>query len=657
MKRMFAAAVFLAALGMLIKLAWKEPRAPRIVDDSVPIAADPRGVADRDAAILAKYPQNRALVSRVLRRYRRNAWAIERTDGLRGLTLLDKLDLEAVHLYERYPSEFRRLRDCLTDDAAADLILHWREYFALKHAEDSDRSILIGEIARLTPSQRRLASRWPNALPFFLVDAEGTAELIRRYSNDEKTLRDALIILDFIDLRPGATDFRRALQTLDRHGQLAVDAFRLQGLDGFALAAERGAVLEALGDALPLEQALILLKVNDEDVGEMLRTRSAESVAGSLRHVGAAGLTAEVGGSPHGLRLTVDYGERGERALAKAGADAADLVFDEFADSTLRNQAVEALAEHGPTAAAILSKYAADADFRDVLRRYGAPAIAPIARADMAPGVLSSLRAKPNRSFRETLSIGILALSKENGQAAIAAIKKDGLDRVASLNDADVEFYQFLPLYDLIHLGRVLGRGQSPTSGEMTWALVDGCFVVADVLSLASIQPEGVAASEAARSEIKSAARQAAKSLGREAGEEALRVGEKAAARQGTEIAAERLSKWWTVRLAGGPYQVLRRFPDALEKLGVADIARLGQPLCAKAGFRLSPWKPLRFLSSKVLEIPPRKGLKYLGVQALQATVGVVAFHKMEEHLASRRPVEPETETATKTESVSEPHD
>ena len=114
-------------------------------------------------------------------------------------------------------------------------------------------------------------------------------------------------------------------------------------------------------------------------------------------------------------------------------------------------------------------------------------------------------------------------------------IKDDGLDRVAALNDADIEFYQFLPLYDLIHLGRVLGRGHSPTSGEMTWALVNGCFVVADVLSLATVQPEGVAAAEAARGEIKAAAHQAAKSLGREAGEEAVEVGEKAVARKGSK--------------------------------------------------------------------------------------------------------------------------
>ena len=35
--------------------------------------------------------------------------AIDRTDGLRGLELLDKLDLEAVFLYEKHPTEFRRL--------------------------------------------------------------------------------------------------------------------------------------------------------------------------------------------------------------------------------------------------------------------------------------------------------------------------------------------------------------------------------------------------------------------------------------------------------------------------------------------------------------------------------------------------------------------
>ena len=39
-----------------------------------------------------------------------------------------------------------------------------------------------------------------------------------------------------------------------------------------------------------------------------------------------------------------------------------------------------------------------------------------------------------------------------------------------------------------------------------------------------------------------------------------------------------------------------------------------------------------------LFRIPPQRGLKYLAAQAAQAGAGVVAMHKMEEHLASRRP-------------------
>ena len=68
----------------------------------------------------------RALRRRVADRFRQTAVAVERTDGLRGLRLLDRLDLEAVYLYEKHPKEFRRLRDVLDDDSAAEVLLHWR---------------------------------------------------------------------------------------------------------------------------------------------------------------------------------------------------------------------------------------------------------------------------------------------------------------------------------------------------------------------------------------------------------------------------------------------------------------------------------------------------------------------------------------------------
>jgi hypothetical protein len=647
MKRTFAAVVLLAALGILLKLALKEggPAGNRSIEP-VESSSGPPSI-DPEVALLERYPADRELVRRVYGEFRQNALSIERTDGLRGLKLLDALGVEAVYLYESRPGDFGRLREALTDASAAEILLRWREYFGLKRADDTDRKVIIAEITRLTPSQRRVAAKYPNALPLLLTDPVGVTELVNRWVGDPGDLADALALLTFISLEPGAADLRAAIRTLDDHGPLALDAFRVQGLDGFALVKLYGPILDSLGRALPLDQALILLRVNATYVDELLKSHQPETVAGHFRHVAAAGLVEQVGSSPDGLRLVVEYGERGERALTQAGPDAADVVFEDFADATLRNQAVEALAEHGPMALAILDKYAADADFREILRADGPRVIPPIARADSAPDALALLKSKPRWSWTERLAHTVLALSGDNGQATIRLIKEDGLGRVAELEKSDVEFQQFLPLYDLLHLANVARRGHSPTSGEVAWALIDGCFVVADVLSLAAIQPEGVAASEAARVEVRSAVKRAVETTGREAVESVTADAGKAVARRGAaeglDAAADsvRLARWWTVRAAGGTYKVLRRLPEALPKLTAPEIADLGRALCARAGLTLTTWGPLRFLKEGeeiVRRIPPSRGLKYLGVQATQATVGIVGFRKMEEHLASRRP-------------------
>ena len=149
MKRMFAITVLLAALALLVKLANKPagvPRGPSTAATATGSAnAESANAAnDVEALLRVKYQSatshDRELVARVANRFGRNAQAIERTDGLRGLLLLDRLDIEAIFLYEKHPDEFRRLRDSLGSDAAADVLLHWLEYFGLKHADDTDRS-------------------------------------------------------------------------------------------------------------------------------------------------------------------------------------------------------------------------------------------------------------------------------------------------------------------------------------------------------------------------------------------------------------------------------------------------------------------------------------------------------------------------------------
>ena len=652
MNRTFAVVMLLTSLGLLIKLASKssDPRDPpastpvstSVVADGIE-RAKPGPISKND--LLIRYskasPRVREMVARLTERFGRNAEAIDRTDGERGLVLLDRLDMEALFLYEKYPREFHRLRDLLGTEAAADVLLHWREYFGLKRADETDRGTLIAEIAALTPIQLRVASRYPNALPLILADAQGVTGLIDRLAGDESELAEALTVLSFISLEHGAADLRSALRTFDHYGPLALEAFRLRGMEGFALVTLYGPVFEAVGNSLPLERSLILARVNGEYLDELLLTHQPETVAGHLRHVASSGLVEAVGGSPYALRLVVEQGETGERALTQAGPDAAEVVFNDFGDATLRRQATDALASNGVMALVILDKYATDPDFREVLRRHGPAIIPPIAQADAGPQTVAFLQGKKRRSFKESLALVALFAAGDHGQGVISTIKDDGLERVAQLTDSNVRFYQFLPLYDVIHLGNVLRRGHAPTSSELTWALIDGCFVLADVLSLAAIQPEGTVAAEAIRSEVKGAVRQGVRSAGRELGEAGGDSASEALVRQGVGDVTERLTRWWTVRSAGGIFQVLRRLPEALPQLSLRQINQMVGPLCTKAGIRLSSWQPVRFLRSGIeviFSIPPERGLKYVSAQTIQAGVGVIGFQKIEEHLRSRRP-------------------
>src|SRR5438552_8478924 len=100
MKRTFAVVAFLASLGVLLKLASR-PLVPSGPSRSSAVGPVVTGSSDRAEtvstnALLRKYRtaprRERALVERLSDRFGRNAEAIERTDGLRGLVLLDRLD-------------------------------------------------------------------------------------------------------------------------------------------------------------------------------------------------------------------------------------------------------------------------------------------------------------------------------------------------------------------------------------------------------------------------------------------------------------------------------------------------------------------------------------------------------------------------------------
>src|SRR4051812_45448429 len=220
MKRTFALVVLLAALGVLCKLAFRpfstgpRPGSTAIAEErrtEAPARSEVDARAELEGLFTTASAEDRAMIARVGDRFRQNAVLVAKTDGLRGLRLLDRLDLEAVFLYEKHPKEFRRLRDLLTDAAAADVLIHWREYFGFKRADDTDRAILINELAALSPRQRRLAGRFPAALPLILAEPAGMSELVDSYGSDESALGEALTVLSLISLENGAADIRAGL--------------------------------------------------------------------------------------------------------------------------------------------------------------------------------------------------------------------------------------------------------------------------------------------------------------------------------------------------------------------------------------------------------------------------------------------------------------
>ena len=120
-------------------------------------------------------------------RFGRNAQEIERTDGCAGWCCSTGWTSRRSSFTRSIPTNSAACATLLGGDAAADLLLHWREYFGLKRADDTDRSILIAQIANLTPAQQQAAARYPGAC--CRSDPGGSAGmtgLVERMTGDER---------------------------------------------------------------------------------------------------------------------------------------------------------------------------------------------------------------------------------------------------------------------------------------------------------------------------------------------------------------------------------------------------------------------------------------------------------------------------------------
>jgi hypothetical protein len=649
MTRGLAVVVLLLAVASFVKLAGKRPDFSRIwpnpsTTTEATTPAEAPTSPDPGAALAQRYAgaseADRALVARTLERFRQNAVRVEATDGLRGLALLDRLDLEALDLYENQPALFQKLRDLVGDAAAAELLGHWSEYFGQKRGDTTDREILVREIAGLPPSALRAGAIYPAALPLLLASPSEVTGWIEAHREDPASLGESLALLHLVSLEQGPAALRDAIACLDARLNLSLQAFRRFGPEGFALARRFGPLLDELDGSVELDRSIALLWANHEDAAELLKTHSASSLARQIHHLDRTGLLEMAGSTPRGLRFAIELGYEGELALDRAGCDSADVIYASYTDPAVRRPAVQALGHYGELALVTLEKYADEADFRAILARDGAEIVPFVARSDEALRALGALEAKSDKNIGEQLAYAVLAVSGESGQATIRLIQKDGLARAREVQSTELSFAQFLPTYDLVHLGHVVSRGQAPTVGESAWALVDAAFLVADALSLLTLQPEGVAAVEAARNGAKSAVRGTARSAGRDAVEKAIANATKAAGRETAEAATRQAGRWWAVRSLGGPFPMILRRPEALERLSLSRLLDDAGPFCRKLGFSPSRLKPVSVArNGKIIThyIPPSLRLPSLATQAMAGQVTVVGWSKMEEFLASRR--------------------
>jgi hypothetical protein len=630
MRRIALVTILVAAMAVALKLAGKLPShrnllAPhqpeRELVESPVVNFSPNLPSDGDIA--RRFPEDRELVERMLDMYGNNARRIAQSEGVAGLRLLGELADAGVCLFEERPEEFRQLCTLLARDrAAGPLLATWGRYLDPHRTDQATTALLAAELSTLVPRARRIAAETPEALPFLLLEPRKVADVLERWGPA------VLEPLAYVELSDDGSSLRRALAVFEQHGELALNATEELGPAGFLLVERYGVLLAELIPELGMRRALAVIASGADDLDELISTHSTRTIAQMLLHLQNRDLLADAAGVRFGLRLAMDFGEAGERALQTVGPRVADLVYARYASDRERHAAVQAIARAGLPAAAALETYAGSVEFRRIIDRDGAAGIEAVAASVTAEENRKFLAAKPDRTWGEAVALTALRLSADSADKQIRVIVRDGLDRAGQLASGEVEYYQLLPLYDLSHLSAVVVKGQKPTRGELVWAGIDTGLIAIDALSLLSLQPEGVAAGEAIRVGAKTAARATIRSTGRAVSEHAA---ESAAARIGRAMTGELAHA-----VAGGMERATMSAADQAAHLAGVELAR---GLSNRSGIRLARWyASARFGAETALHLvqPFRRGGKYVTVNAAQAGIGTLALCKMDEYLAGR---------------------
>jgi hypothetical protein len=385
-----------------------------------------------------------------------------------------------------------------------------------------------------------------------------------------------------------------------------------------------GPLIESLQRDLGLARSLVVVGTAFEDLERLMERHRMRTVADVVLHLEHRGLLDVAAAVPNGLRLAIEFGADGEAILATVGAPGVAIAYDRYKEGRSRNAIVQAMGRGGLPAAVAAKKHAASEEFQKIVARDGSAAVQAVAVACSAEEARRALSSNPDRTWTQSLAMAALKLAGDSGEKTIRMIDRDGLDRVESLTNPHLQMYQFLPLYDLSHLASVFTHGYAPTRGEFVWAGVDAVLVAADVLSVLSLQPEVVVATEVARTGLKSTARTSVKAGAQSA---ATHAGEAVAGQATRQIARETGER------------LLQRTTEIASRPAEAVGHELAESLARRAGIRLASWhtqSASRFLFASSGKLPHSRLSKYVVANGAQAAVGLIAVRKMEEYLEGR---------------------
>jgi len=452
------------------------------------LSASGRAEADANSSaaaqrLIAKYSKHSAVVERVLKEYYLNGYEMEKAHGLNGLLALDALGVDALFLNQRYPQVFGRALHSGGPESVQAVFTCWGPLLDIEGVKSPHVQRWLQVLASLERHQMDVLAKHPKALPAIAVSPEEVCRFLDGRSADAD---EPFLFIDYS--RDPKGQVARLLVGLRQAGRFTKDFGEIGGFPGLMLYCAHSSLLDTLVPKFGVLPSYAIVQANAASLSDLRDSYSSDEIVTALLPYSASNeknraVREALARSAFGIRLLLEFGDKGAGCLAATGPLGADLLYGSYGQTEeLREAVVRVLVDGKLAAWDALERYATNPKFRDILLKdYAVAAVLQIERADqlaMWRDHYESLPAKEKTRFNTVVSV--LTTWSNTGEGEIDMIHERG---AAYVNDT-LSFVELAPGYDVVHLVKLLASGKVPTAGEWAWAAIDAAFLVADAVEI-----------------------------------------------------------------------------------------------------------------------------------------------------------------------------